>query len=258
MIVGQNQGDNATLALFSDSRLNLTGTTGIVLGQAEGARGAIIFGADGANGAYGGFSTITGGTGGGTVVFNEALGAGGQAVYWFNPNLKGNLSVEQNGAGTTILNPGTANTYTGTTTVTAGTLQVGGNNALGTGAVTVSGGTLVVTGGTALSNAVTLSWGSYMVQVNEGGSYANVANATSGFGNGRATTASVQAGEAGAATMLATSFATPSAAANDALRQSDVYSFFNTGADIYVLELSMTSVAEGSYLARLNTTTNLW
>ncbi len=44
-----------------------------MLGQAEGATGTIIFGADGANGAYGGFSTITGGAGGGTVVFNEAL-----------------------------------------------------------------------------------------------------------------------------------------------------------------------------------------
>ncbi len=46
---GQNQGTTQTLALLSDSTLNLTGTTGIVLGQAEGATGTVIFGVDGAN-----------------------------------------------------------------------------------------------------------------------------------------------------------------------------------------------------------------
>ncbi len=85
VIVGQNAGDNATLALSSGSTLNLTGTTGIVLGQEEGATGTIIFGADGANGAYGGFCHRHGGTGGGTVIFNEALGAGARRVMGLTP-----------------------------------------------------------------------------------------------------------------------------------------------------------------------------
>ncbi len=65
-------------------------------------------------------------------------------------------------------------------------------------------------------------------------------------------------GRASAAVTLATSFATTSAATNDAIRLSDVYSFSGTGADIFVLELSMTSVATGSYLAWLDTATNQW
>ncbi len=59
------------------------------------------------------------------MVFNEALGAGGEEVYWFNPSLTGNLSVVQNGTGITVLQPGAANTYTGSTTVNAGTLRLG-------------------------------------------------------------------------------------------------------------------------------------
>ncbi len=41
-------------------------------------------------------------------------------------------------------------------------------------------------------------------------------------------------------------------------RLSDVYSFSGTGADIFVLELSMSSVEAGSYLAWLDTATNQW
>ncbi len=91
MIVGRTRGQrDAGPFLQLDAEPH--GDDRIVLGQAEGATGRIIFGADGANGAYGGFAAIKGGAGGGTVIFNEALGAGGGAVYWFNPNLTGNLA----------------------------------------------------------------------------------------------------------------------------------------------------------------------
>ena len=55
--------------------------------------------------------------------------------------ISGNGSLNKIGLGTLTL--ASANTYTGGTTVSSGTLQLGANNALGTGAVTVNyGGTL--------------------------------------------------------------------------------------------------------------------
>ena len=261
VIVGQNAGDNATLAFLSGSTLNLTGSTGIVVGQEAGATGAVIIGQDGMDGADLGLATISGGAGGGQIIFAQSSSAGGPGPYSMLSNLTGNLSVVQNGPGTTILSPLAAygnNTYTGGTQVQQGTLQVGGTNALGTGGVTVTGGTLVVQGGSAITNDVTLGGGSYTVAVNAAGSYANMANATSSFGNGRATTASVLGGTASAATTLATSFATTATAANSAIQLSDVYSFSGTSGDIFVLELSMTSVEAGTYLGWLNTATNEW
>ncbi|MCX6723961.1 MAG: autotransporter-associated beta strand repeat-containing protein [Candidatus Staskawiczbacteria bacterium] len=52
-----------------------------------------------------------------------------------------NVNIVSNNPGTVTLS--NANTYTGTTTISAGTLQVGNANALGTGSVAISGGTLV-------------------------------------------------------------------------------------------------------------------
>ena len=80
-------------------------------------------------------ATVTGGAGTATVNFNH-----NEAAYTFAPILAGTLSVNQIGTGTTTLTG--ANTYTGLTTVSAGTLAYGADNVISTGGLTVSGGTL--------------------------------------------------------------------------------------------------------------------
>ncbi len=63
----------------------------------------------------------------------------------------------KSGAGTLVLNQ--ANTYTGGTTLNAGKLTLGNNEALGTGRFTINGGTLDVTGVTYLNNNNPQTWG---------------------------------------------------------------------------------------------------
>jgi autotransporter-associated beta strand protein len=78
------------------------------------------------------------------VIFNGAIG---QSAF--------SLGITKLGTGTLALN--VANGYSGGTTLSAGTLQVGNNSALSTGLLTLNGGTLSSNGTTAytLSNAVT-------------------------------------------------------------------------------------------------------
>ena len=61
----------------------------------------------------------------------------------------------QTGSGVTSIN--TANTYTGGTKLSAGTLAIGNGGALGAGAVTLSGGELLATANETLTNALSLS-----------------------------------------------------------------------------------------------------
>ncbi len=65
------------------------------------------------------------------------------------------MGLSQLGSGTTILTG--ANTYTGQTTVSAGTVQADNNSALGTGLLALTGGTLSNTVGSTLANNVNLS-----------------------------------------------------------------------------------------------------
>jgi autotransporter-associated beta strand protein len=75
-----------------------------------------------------------------------------------NIALSGTNGLNKTTAGTVIL--GAANAYTGTTAVSAGTLQYGINDAIGSDAVTVSGGTLDIGSYSDTVGAVTLSSGS--------------------------------------------------------------------------------------------------
>ena len=70
----------------------------------------------------------------------------------------GTGGLTKNDAGTLNLNA--ANTYTGTTTVNAGSLIYGVNNAIASGAITVSGGTLSIGGFSDTVGAVSLTSGS--------------------------------------------------------------------------------------------------
>ncbi len=73
-----------------------------------------------------------------------------------SPYESGNNGITKAGAGTLVLSG--ANTYTGNTTVSAGTLLV--NGSLASGSVTILGGTLLVNG--SLGGAVNMGAGSYL------------------------------------------------------------------------------------------------
>ena len=120
---------NAPILLYS-----ATGGTGSGASQTwNAASGALVF-----SGSYnaglatvnlqGGTLTIDGG-------FNTTIGTGtGRGDI-------ANGSLIKNGTGTLTLGGTRANTYTGTTTVNAGTVQAGKVNAFGTGQLLLNGGT---------------------------------------------------------------------------------------------------------------------
>jgi len=93
-------------------------------------------------------AVVTGGKGSATVNFNHF------GSYTFAPTLTGNLSVNQLGVGTTVLD-GT-NTYTGLTTVSRGELDVNGSLS-SSGTVSVASGATL--GGSGATGSVTLSGG---------------------------------------------------------------------------------------------------
>jgi len=93
----------------------------------------------------------------GTSTFSGNMVNGGSTAASYNT-----LFLVKNGSGTQVLS-GTGSTFTGGTTVNAGTLLIanGSGSALGTGAVTVNGGNF---GGTGIaSNAVTVKSGATLL-----------------------------------------------------------------------------------------------
>ena len=110
-----------------------------------------------------GNATISGGAGltissGGELVIRTDLSSDNLAIS-SNITANGTNALTKSGAGTLTLS-GANNTYTGNTTVLAGTLAYGANNALSTGAVTVNGGTFDIGTFTDTVGAVTLASGS--------------------------------------------------------------------------------------------------
>jgi autotransporter-associated beta strand protein len=117
---------------------------------------------------YTGGTTISGGTlciGGGSTsgsilgnVVNDAVLAFNRSnSYTFSGLISGAGAVSKFGPGTLTL--AQANTYAGPTTLAAGALTYGVNNAIGAGAVVVSGGTLNLGAYSGTSAAVTLNSG---------------------------------------------------------------------------------------------------
>lgn len=217
---------------------------------------------------YGGTTTITSGTlqvgnGGATgslgvsdVVNDAALVFNRSGTLSAANVITGSGRVRNSGPGLVILSG--SNSYAGGTIVQSGTLAAAHNRALGTGGVTVEGGTLSILTGVTVANAITLGGGTLDQGYASGANLAGALQATSHFANGRPDTgASILAGTLSADATLSARFTDSSTAANDEVRFSDVLHLDGLPAaagvtDIFVLELSLTSVAPSSYLGWLN------
>ncbi len=103
--------------------------------------------------------TLTGGVTSGGGSDNLILTGTGTGIMNSIINTVGG-NLDKTGTGTWTL--GAANSFTGTTTVTAGALEYGINNALSTGAINVNGGTLDIKTFTDAVGAVTLTSGNIL------------------------------------------------------------------------------------------------
>jgi len=156
--VGMSGG--ATLTVANGGAVNLNGTTlGLTLAENAGSSGTLNIGGFGTNDAAGTVSTpkIAFGAGTGTVNFNQSNST------TISAPISGYGTVNQLGSGTTILIG--SNSYTGTTTVSEGTLLANGSSALGTSPVLVTdmgtlGGNGTIVGATTIASGAMLAAGS--------------------------------------------------------------------------------------------------
>jgi T5SS/PEP-CTERM-associated repeat protein/autotransporter-associated beta strand protein len=180
LYVGVN--NTGTLSVTNGGMVTVNGGAGTVrLANGLDASGTLNIGSGGTAGILNAAS-VHGGNASATLNFNHTGGgyyftrtgsAGGTAI-----NITGSTAVNHNGSGTTILSG--ANTYTGTTTVNAGTLSLAG------GAAIADTGAMVVNGGGTLNLAVSETIGS----LSSAGSVALNANTLTSGGNLARTTLS--------------------------------------------------------------------
>lgn len=163
-------------------------------------------------------------------------------------NGSGATSLVKDGSGTWRLS-GASSTFTGAATVSAGTLIVADNNALGgsSGVVNVSGSsaaTLQFTSGVSTGRDIVFS------NTNAASRVQPVVASSALFRTGTTgslssdlgsvdTTAAFLGGSSTAGTTLNMGFQSLSAASNDNLRISDVFHLTGTGTDIFVLQLQV-------------------
>ncbi len=194
------------------------------------------------------------------------IDGGSSAIYTgtiINGNANNVVRLTRSGTGSQTLSG--ANAYSGGTVVSGGTLIAAHSTALGSGEVEISGedeAVLRLAEGITIANAVTFSnssSGSRLERlIGEDVSFSTgVGSFSSDFAGGTATAAALLAGSSGSATTLQFAFAVDSMADNDSLRLSDVFSLSGTGADLFVLELSVLSLGENAFLGWLDGT-NLW
>jgi len=166
------------------------------------------------------------------------------------PFASGPGSLTKTGSGALTLTG--QSSYTGGTVVSSGTLIAGNAQAVGTGTVTVqSGGTFLTDSGIAISNPVVLSGGSYGRRLGAGASLAGTLSATSNLAS--PASAVLLAGTLSASGTVTASFsAAAHGSASDILQLSGLPAANGSATDLFVLQLSMTSVAPGSYLGWLN------
>ncbi|SUC82771.1 Extracellular serine protease precursor [Pannonibacter phragmitetus] len=94
--------------------------------------------------------------------------------------ISGSGALVKSGTGTLTLSG--SNAYTGTTTISGGTLSIASDSNLGGGALTLNGGTLAVTGTTTIDNAVTLGASSGTINIATGNAV-TLSGVISGSGN---------------------------------------------------------------------------
>jgi hypothetical protein len=131
----------------------------VIVASSGGSSGTLNIGSLGGSDAGGTIltPTITFGSGSGTINFNQVDTATMTNI------ISGNGSLNQLGSGTTILTR--SNSYSGSTTVSAGTLLADSSNALGTSMVIVTnsgtlGGNGTIQGATTIASGGTLAAGS--------------------------------------------------------------------------------------------------
>jgi autotransporter-associated beta strand protein len=102
-----------------------------------------------------GLGGATGSIGGGAISDDGMLSVYRNNAITLTNAISGAGSLRQVGTGITSIN--TANTYSGGTTISAGTLAIGNAGALGTGTVSVTGGELLATANETLTNNLQFS-----------------------------------------------------------------------------------------------------
>ena len=102
-----------------------------------------------------GVGKATGSIGAGAITDNGTLLIERNNAVTLTNAISGAGTLEQFGTGVTSINA--ANSYTGGTTISAGTLAIGNGGALGTGTVSMTGGELLGTATETLTNGLTFS-----------------------------------------------------------------------------------------------------
>ncbi|KRC81475.1 autotransporter-associated beta strand repeat-containing protein [Sphingomonas sp. Root241] len=197
--------DNGALLLNRSDSLTLAGTiTGSGSVSQIGSGTTILTGAN----SYGGGTTISagilqlgaGGTTGsitGDVVDNAALVFDRSDQVTFANVISGTGRVEQAGPGTTILTG--ANTYTGGTTISAGTLQLGNGGTSGSIAGDVlDNGLLVLDRSDTMTFGGTISGGGALIQVGTGTTILTGGNSYTGATSVTAGTLLIEGDQSGA------------------------------------------------------------
>jgi T5SS/PEP-CTERM-associated repeat protein/autotransporter-associated beta strand protein len=205
---------------------------------------------------------------GATLGFDTTNAAGGAFTY--SSDIRDShfgtlaLGLAKLGEGTLTLDG--SSSYTGGTTIFAGTLIPGSVSALGTGSIVVKGGTLQLQSGIAIPNAIVLAGGSLAQQLGAGAGLATLGDFNGDVTGGIITTASILGGDASAPATIQTGFALDSPASNDNIRQSDIFTLTGipivdagTGAtDVFVLQLKIANVTADSFLAWYNPASMAW
>ncbi len=188
----------------------------------------------------------------------------------YDENIAGNVALVKVGANALTVS-GNSN-YTGGTLISEGTLIVASNTAVGG----LTGGNVTLRGAlesrlqinadtTIASNIVFSSTNADSLVSRDVGAGEDFNTGTSGFlqsdlAGGIETLVSVLDGSntTGSEKTLEMSFSTISAALNDEIRLSDVFSLSGTGTDVFVMQLNVTGLAATDHLGWLNEDTGEW